>query len=121
MAPRKVFRRYLLMTTRTRQNGVPESLGNRGSLTTYDRSVGHLRLQSLSGFTPFNSTTVVLQPGLISQANGSAYIETERTKIACAVCVQSAVALQLRRQTKWRSADMVLANRKAQVTVNVAA
>jgi hypothetical protein len=29
----------------------------------------------------------VLQPGLISQANGSAYIETERTKIACAVFV----------------------------------
>jgi len=29
----------------------------------------------------------VLQPGLISKANGSAYIETERTKIACAVSV----------------------------------
>ena len=28
-----------------------------------------------------------LKPGLISQANGSAYIETEKTKIACAVCV----------------------------------
>ncbi|KIM87123.1 hypothetical protein PILCRDRAFT_95960 [Piloderma croceum F 1598] len=28
---------------------------------------------------------IFLQPGLISQANGSAYIETERTKIACAV------------------------------------
>jgi exosome complex component MTR3 len=27
----------------------------------------------------------VLQPGLISQANGSAYIETARTKLACAV------------------------------------
>jgi len=27
----------------------------------------------------------VLQPGLITQANGSAYIETERTKLACAV------------------------------------
>ncbi|KAF8350677.1 ribosomal protein S5 domain 2-type protein [Amanita rubescens] len=28
---------------------------------------------------------IFLQPGLINQANGSAYIETERTKIACAV------------------------------------
>ncbi|KAJ4469469.1 3' exoribonuclease family, domain 1-domain-containing protein [Lentinula edodes] len=28
---------------------------------------------------------IFLQPGLISQANGSAYIETERTKIACSV------------------------------------
>jgi exosome complex RNA-binding protein Rrp42 (RNase PH superfamily) len=30
---------------------------------------------------------IVLQAGLINQANGSAYIETERTKIACAVLV----------------------------------
>ncbi|KAF8136387.1 3' exoribonuclease family, domain 1-domain-containing protein [Boletus edulis] len=28
---------------------------------------------------------IFLQPGLISQANGSAYIETEKTKLACAV------------------------------------
>ncbi|KAL4071378.1 3' exoribonuclease family, domain 1-domain-containing protein [Scleroderma yunnanense] len=28
---------------------------------------------------------IFLQPGLITQANGSAYIETERTKLACAV------------------------------------
>ena len=68
-----------------------------------------------------NLVTTVLQPGLISQANGSAYIETERTKIACAVYVQSATVLQLGRQTKWRSVGMVLASRKAQVTVNVAA
>lgn len=27
----------------------------------------------------------VLQPGLINQATGSAYIETEKNKIACAV------------------------------------
>ena len=34
----------------------------------------------------FNVTQLkVLQPGLISQATGSAYIEMERTKIACAV------------------------------------
>ncbi|CAL1704461.1 unnamed protein product [Somion occarium] len=29
--------------------------------------------------------SIFLKPGLINQANGSAYIETERTKIACAV------------------------------------
>jgi len=28
---------------------------------------------------------IFLKPGLITQANGSAYIETENTKIACAV------------------------------------
>lgn len=30
-------------------------------------------------------TMTVLKTGLIKQANGSAYIETERTKLACAV------------------------------------
>ena len=40
------------------------------------------------------SSSTVLQPGLISQANGSAYIETERTKIACAVYVHSPMAQQ---------------------------
>ncbi len=30
-------------------------------------------------------SALVLQPGLITQANGSAYIETEKTKVACAV------------------------------------
>ena len=30
---------------------------------------------------------IVLKSGLINQASGSAYIETERTKIACAVLV----------------------------------
>lgn len=30
---------------------------------------------------------VVLKPRLIDQANGSAYVETQRTKIACAVFV----------------------------------
>ncbi|KAF9789653.1 ribosomal protein S5 domain 2-type protein [Thelephora terrestris] len=34
---------------------------------------------------PQDIRPIFLQPGLISQANGSAYIETERTKIACAV------------------------------------
>jgi exosome complex component MTR3 len=40
----------------------------------------------LSNCTKF---LTVLQPGLISQANGSAYIETEKTKIACAVYVRA--------------------------------
>ncbi|KAH9484252.1 Exosome complex component mtr3 [Psilocybe cubensis] len=34
---------------------------------------------------PSDIRPIFLQPGLISQATGSAYIETERTKIACAV------------------------------------
>ncbi|KAJ8078807.1 3'-5'-exoribonuclease [Marasmius tenuissimus] len=37
------------------------------------------------GRQPTDTRSIFLQPGLISQANGSAYIETERTKIACAV------------------------------------
>ncbi|KXN89231.1 Exosome complex component MTR3 [Leucoagaricus sp. SymC.cos] len=34
---------------------------------------------------PLDIRPIFLQPGLISQANGSAYVETERTKLACAV------------------------------------
>ncbi|KAJ7632652.1 ribosomal protein S5 domain 2-type protein [Roridomyces roridus] len=34
---------------------------------------------------PLDIRPIFLQPGLISQANGSAYIETAKTKIACAV------------------------------------
>ncbi|EKM82653.1 hypothetical protein AGABI1DRAFT_97612 [Agaricus bisporus var. burnettii JB137-S8] len=34
---------------------------------------------------PLDVRPIFLQPGLITQANGSAYIETEHTKIACAV------------------------------------
>lgn len=41
------------------------------------------------GLTGASFIFAVLQPGLINQANGSAYIETERTKIACAVFVLS--------------------------------
>ncbi|KZV91047.1 ribosomal protein S5 domain 2-like protein [Exidia glandulosa HHB12029] len=37
------------------------------------------------GRTPRDIRPIFLQTGLITQANGSAYIETERTKIACAV------------------------------------
>lgn len=42
---------------------------------------------------------LVLQPGLITQAIGSAYIEIERTKIACAMCVYR--SSYLRRYYKW--------------------
>ncbi|KAJ7905541.1 ribosomal protein S5 domain 2-type protein [Mycena olivaceomarginata] len=35
--------------------------------------------------SPADIRSIFLQPGLISQANGSAYIETAKTKIACAV------------------------------------
>ncbi|EKM55587.1 uncharacterized protein PHACADRAFT_161608 [Phanerochaete carnosa HHB-10118-sp] len=34
---------------------------------------------------PISNGRAVLKPGLINQANGSAYIETEKAKIACAV------------------------------------
>ncbi|KAF9053726.1 ribosomal protein S5 domain 2-like protein [Hymenopellis radicata] len=37
------------------------------------------------GRKPSEIRPIFLQPGLITQANGSAYIETEKTKIACAV------------------------------------
>ncbi|KAJ7709871.1 ribosomal protein S5 domain 2-like protein [Mycena rosella] len=37
------------------------------------------------GRSPSEIRPIFLQPGLISQANGSAYIETAKTKIACAV------------------------------------
>ncbi|KAF5391294.1 hypothetical protein D9757_001924 [Collybiopsis confluens] len=40
---------------------------------------------SRQGRTTSDVRPIFLQPGLISQANGSAYIETERTKIACSV------------------------------------
>ncbi|EEB87116.1 hypothetical protein MPER_15667, partial [Moniliophthora perniciosa FA553] len=37
------------------------------------------------GRKPADIRPIFLQPGLIRQANGSAYIETEKTKVACAV------------------------------------
>ncbi|KAI0818761.1 ribosomal protein S5 domain 2-like protein [Irpex lacteus] len=41
--------------------------------------------QPRSGRGPREIRPIYIRPGLISQANGSAYIETEKTKIACAV------------------------------------
>ncbi|KAH0583840.1 hypothetical protein H2248_009438 [Termitomyces sp. 'cryptogamus'] len=43
--------------------------------------------QSRKARNPTDIRPIFLQPGLIDQANGSAYVETERTKIACAVFV----------------------------------
>ena len=47
----------------------------------------------------YNPILSDLKPGLISQANGSAYIETAKTKIACAVFVGS--SLDSSYFTKW--------------------
>lgn len=48
---------------------------------------------------PLNCSSV-LKTGLISQANGSSYIETEKTKIACAMCVRRPF------RSKGRDTDM---------------
>lgn len=55
------------------------------------------------------SKRLVLQPGLINQANGSAYIETERTKIACAMLVIHRLPMNTRASS---SLDMDHANQK---------
>lgn len=57
----------------------------------------------------------VLKAGLISQANGSAYIETQRTKIACAVSVTS-IFMPLSSLNSWLRTVMALASLKAQYT-----
>ena len=55
------------------------------------------------------NSTPVLKTGLISQANGSAYIETERTKIACAMLVNQLLnsSVHIHKIT-----DMALDNRR---------
>ena len=47
----------------------------------------HLYVAHSIACTDCDMDGAVLQPGLIGKANGSAYIETERSKIACAVFV----------------------------------
>lgn len=51
----------------------------------------HLCFVKVSKLITLNNLDIyiVLKTGLISQANGSAYIETEKTKIACAVSVSN--------------------------------
>ncbi|KAG1905594.1 3' exoribonuclease family, domain 1-domain-containing protein [Suillus fuscotomentosus] len=50
-----------------------------------DEDDDDFKLRSQRKRGPGDIRPIFLQPGLISQANGSAYIETEKTKIACAV------------------------------------
>lgn len=60
-----------------------EASGKVEMLEMYGQSV----CQSPNVPSAHRNKSIVLQPGLINQANGSAYIENERTKIACAVLV----------------------------------
>ncbi|KAI0273758.1 mRNA transport regulator 3 [Gloeopeniophorella convolvens] len=72
---------------RRRVNGPEESFypvfdNTEGSATLYqDWKVGQARRQR----QPQDIRPIFLKIGFIKQANGSAYIETEKTKIACAV------------------------------------
>ena len=63
--------------------GAPRN--GRGAKEIRPICTSHIQLSEL------HSRNAVLKPGLISQANGSAYIETEKTKIACAVYVHHQV------------------------------
>lgn len=60
-----------------------ETFGKVGMLEMCGQSV----CQDPNAPSTHRNKSIVLQPGLINQANGSAYIENERTKIACAVLV----------------------------------
>ena len=80
MDQRKVFRLYLMMRKKM-SSRKPNAVGHLVTFGQYVRALDCTPLQ-----TDADSFTV-LQPGLITQANGSAYIETEKTKIACAVYV----------------------------------
>lgn len=79
MAQRKVIPPY---STRMPSSG---GLGTREKTGLQPTSAQYVFIRPRQNST-FDAVSV-LQPGLISQANGSAYIETEKTKIACAVCV----------------------------------
>ncbi|KAG9318515.1 3' exoribonuclease family, domain 1-domain-containing protein [Chiua virens] len=70
----------LLSLNQTTTNPPSRLCGAAGSWPIYARSV-RSRADSCLSADP----SQVLEPGLISQANGSAYIETEKTKLACAV------------------------------------
>lgn len=72
---------------RRRINGPDESFPpvfdeSESADTSYSSwTVGEAR----QGRQPLDIRPIFLKAGLISQANGSAYVETERTKVACAV------------------------------------
>ncbi|KAG1782547.1 3' exoribonuclease family, domain 1-domain-containing protein [Suillus placidus] len=65
---------------RRRINGPEESF-----TPVFDDEDEDIKLKMQRSRAPGDIRPIFLQPGLISQANGSAYIETEKTKIACAV------------------------------------
>ncbi|KAG2349845.1 ribosomal protein S5 domain 2-like protein [Suillus weaverae] len=65
---------------RRRINGPEESFP-----PVFDDEDEDIELKTQRSRAPGDIRPIFLQPGLISQANGSAYIETEKTKIACAV------------------------------------
>ncbi|KAG1753456.1 3' exoribonuclease family, domain 1-domain-containing protein [Suillus lakei] len=65
---------------RRRINGPEESFP-----PIFDDDDEDITLNTQRSRAPGDIRPIFLQPGLISQANGSAYIETEKTKIACAV------------------------------------
>ncbi|CAK5277678.1 unnamed protein product [Mycena citricolor] len=66
---------------RRRNNGPEESFS-----PVYDSdATGWTSGNTRKSRGPSDIRPIFLQPGLISQANGSAYIETQNTKIACAI------------------------------------
>ncbi|KAH7926313.1 mRNA transport regulator 3 [Leucogyrophana mollusca] len=65
---------------RRRINGPEESFS-----PVFDDTDNTPQATTRHGRSPADIRPIFLQPGLINQANGSAYIETEKTKIACAV------------------------------------
>ena len=91
---------------------------------TYARSVRPLFLPR--SVFPYLIPPPVLRPGLISQANGSAYIEADKIKIACAVYgprqnKNVAYSEQGRLNVEVKYAPYATARRKAPLRVRVVA
>ncbi|KAG9226287.1 hypothetical protein CCMSSC00406_0003166 [Pleurotus cornucopiae] len=70
---------------RRRINGPEESFPPIFHDSDSDDDVPPSKKLPRKGRSPKDIRPIFLQPGLINQSNGSAYIETEKTKIACAV------------------------------------
>ncbi|KAG7452493.1 mRNA transport regulator 3 [Guyanagaster necrorhizus] len=69
---------------RRRINGPEESFPPIYGDDDIENSVWKLGM-TRKGRNPNDIRPIFLQPGLITQANGSAYIETDKTKVACAI------------------------------------
>lgn len=82
MDQKKVFLPFSTRMTSSRRAEAPGKTDPRSISVRY--VFCHLAAPKNAAFL---TLSVVLQPSLIGQANGSAYIETAKTKIACAVCV----------------------------------